>query len=26
VLAHKFFKGINTKKILERKFKSPYIP
>jgi hypothetical protein len=26
ILAHKFFKGINVKKILECKFKAPYIP
>lgn len=26
ILAHKFFKGINTKKIMDRKFKAPYIP
>lgn len=26
VLAHKFFKGINIKKIVDRKFKAPYIP
>ena len=26
ILSHKFFKGVNTKKILERKFKAPYIP
>ena len=26
ILAHKFFKGVNVKKILERKFKAPYLP
>ena len=26
ILAHKFFKGINVKKISEKKFKAPYIP
>lgn len=26
ILNHKFFKGINTKKILDRKFKAPYKP
>jgi serum/glucocorticoid-regulated kinase 2 len=26
ILAHKFFKGVNVKKILEHKFKAPYIP
>lgn len=26
ILAHKFFKGVNIKKIQERKFKAPYIP
>ena len=26
VLEHRFFKGVNTKKILERKYKAPYIP
>jgi len=26
VLSHKFFKGVNTKKLLERKIKAPYVP
>ena len=26
ILAHKFFRGINTTKILSRVFKAPYIP
>ena len=26
ILAHKFFKGVNIKKISERKFKAPYVP